>query len=342
MNIVNPTHYEKWDEMVLETGKPSIFNSSNWARVLAESYGYEPKYFSIVENGRLAALVPVMDIRSFITGRRGVSLPFSDYCNPIFRDDGYKSAVFDAMKSHGKAVGWNYIEFRSADLFGNEATCFQYYHGHILYLSAGEEQLLSGMRDSTRRNIKKALKLGVKTEFSRSIDALEEFYRLNCMTRKKHGLPPQPVRFFRKIHEHVLAKNLGVVILASHGGRYVAGAVFMHFGDRAVFKYGASDMSYQELRANNLVLWEAIRWYAEQGFKTFCLGRTEQGATGLRQFKNGWGGKEHRIPYFRFDLGRESFAGDCSPVRERYYGIFHVLPVPVLKIAGNILYRHMG
>lgn len=342
MNIVNPAHFEKWNEMLLESGKPSIFSSSSWARVLAESYGYEPKYFTIMKNGRLSTLVPVMDVRSFITGRRGVSLPFSDYCEPIFLNDSDKTEAMEAIKSYGKKAGWKFIEFRSADYFSSDVTCFQYYHGHTLQLSDNEEQLLSGMRDSTRRNIKKAERLGVKAESATSIDALENFYRLNCLTRKKHGLPPQPLIFFRKIHEHVLAKNLGFVILASHGGRYVAGAVFFHFGDQAVFKYGASDMNFQELRANNLVLWEAIRRYAEKGYKTFSMGRTEQGASGLRQFKNGWGGEEHLIRYFRFNLAQESFAGDCSPVRERYYRVFHLLPLPILKFSGKLLYRHMG
>ena len=44
----------------------------------------------------------------------------------------------------------------------------------------------------------------------------------------------------------------GFVALASYSNRVVAGAVFFHFGSKAIYKYGASDRNYQHLRANNL------------------------------------------------------------------------------------------
>lgn len=342
IEIVNPLSFRRWDDLVLETPGHSFFHLSGWARVLHESYGYRPAYFSIVDGGRLSALVPLMDVRSFLTGHRGVSLPFTDYCDPVFADDGCRRAVLESMSEYGRKCGWKFIEFRGGDYFTGDVTCYRYYHGHVLRLSGGAEQLLAGMRDSTRRNVLKAQRLGVRSEISTSLESVGEFYRLNCLTRKRHGLPPQPFRFFEKLHEHILSRDMGMIVLASHGGRYVAGAVFFHSGDGAIYKFGASDLDYQELRANNLVMWEAIRFYAGKSFKTLCMGRTEHDATGLRQFKTGWGAEEGIIRYFRYDPVRGSFRGDCSPVRERYYGVFHGLPVPLLKLAGNLLYRHMG
>jgi lipid II:glycine glycyltransferase (peptidoglycan interpeptide bridge formation enzyme) len=107
------------------------------------------------------------------------------------------------------------------------------------------------------------------------------------MTRKEHGLPPQPFHFFKKIHDHIISKNLGVVVLASFDRENVAGAIYFHIGEKAVFKYGASDKKFQHLRANNLVMWEAIKWYSQNGYRSLCFGRTEPENQGLLQFKSG-------------------------------------------------------
>lgn len=62
-------------------------------------------------------------------------------------------------------------------------------------------------------------------------------------------------------------------MLASFKGTIIAGAIYFHFGEKAVYKYGASDVKYQQLRPNNLVMWEAIRLYCQNGYKSFCFGR---------------------------------------------------------------------
>jgi hypothetical protein len=171
---------------------------------------------------------------------------------------------------------------------------------------------------------------------------VEEFYRLNCMTRKAHGLPPQPYRFFKALHEHVLAPGHAFVALARHGSASIAGAIFLRFGNEVLYKYGASDKTYQHLRANNLVLWEAIRWCVGSGYKMLCFGRTEPENAGLRRFKAGWGAEEHILKYYQYDIRKRAFVDGSSIKRTFYSEIFRVMPVPLLKLAGKALYRHVG
>lgn len=340
--IVNPLDYADWNNLVISSPGYTIFHTSNWARVLHESYGFKPVYSAFMENGRLAALIPCMEVRSLLTGRRGVSLPFTDYCEPLIRGDNGFLPAMDRLMEYGKSEKWDYIEFRGERYFPQEVSCSEFYLGHVLTLQGDDETIFSGFRDSTKRNIKKAAKMGVQVEISVKMESLAEFCRLNCLTRKFHGVPPQPYHFFENIYKHILLNNLGMVVLASYGKQYVAGAVFFHFGNQAFYKYGASDRSHQELRANNLVMWEAIRWYLGKGFKALSFGRTEQDATGLKQFKMGWGANEEKIKYFKYDLEKERVTGDGSAVKERRYSIFHALPTSLSKIAGQLLYRHIG
>src|SRR3989304_5876328 len=72
LKIINPLDYPEWDKLVLSTRDYSFFHSSAWARVLHESYGYKPLYFTLIDDGRLLSLMACMEIKSVLTGKRGV------------------------------------------------------------------------------------------------------------------------------------------------------------------------------------------------------------------------------------------------------------------------------
>ncbi len=148
--------------------------------------------------------------------------------------------------------------------------------------------------------------------------------------------------FFEKIHEHIIVKKLGFVALASYQGSTIGGSVCFHFGDKAIYKYGASDNRYQHLRANNLILWEAIRHYVQSGQKSFSFGRTEPENKGLVQFKRGWGAEEYAINYFKYDLREKAFIKDKLQLTGFHNKVFAHTPIPLLRLAGSLLYRHVG
>jgi len=340
--IINPLQYPSWNDLLITTPGHSFFHSSNWASVLSESYHYTPRYFVVVQREKLIALIPFMEVDSMVTGKRGVSLPFTDYCNPIMADQTAFDDVMASLISYGKKVGWKYFELRTEYPLQREITPSSSFYGHTLDISHDEGTIFSLFRDSTKRNIRKAAKEGVAITITRSLDAVSEFYRLHCMRRKDHGLPPQPYLWFRKIYDHVIAKNHGFVALASYSGIWIAGAVYCHFGDQIFYKYGASDKRYRHLRANNLVMWEAMRWCRKEGCTRFSFGRTEHGNKGLLQYKHGWGAREFPLYYYRYDLKRDAFIRHDELILGLHSEIFRKMPVPLLKIAGAILYRHMG
>ncbi len=283
-----------------------------------------------------------MEVDSMLTGRRGVSLPFTDFSDPIMPDVPETNGLMASLTDHAKESGWKYLEMRTRQPLPDEFTPSSLYFGHDLDLTQAEGAIFSRFRESTQRNIRKAEKEGVSVTMQRSIDAVREFYRIHCMRRKEHGLPPQPFIWFSKFFDHIIAKGLGVVALARYQEKVIAGAVYVHFMDQAVYKYGASDSRYQHLRANNLVMWEAIRWCRENGLKRFSFGRTESDNKGLLQFKEGWGARESVIYYYRYDIRQNTFIKHDHPVTGPHNRIFRNLPMPLLKIAGKVLYRHMG
>jgi hypothetical protein len=342
LQIIDPIDYPGWDNLVISTGNYSFFHSANWAKVLNEAYRYKPFYFTSIDCRAISVMFPFFEIRSILTGKRGVSLPFSDYCQPIVNYKNNFSEILNYLIRFGEQSGWDSIEFRGGENLLKDVRPSSTYYVHSLDLARKEDDIFGGLRSSTRRNIRKALKEGVTVGAFDTLKAIEEFYRLNCMTRKRHGLPPQPFKFFKNIHRYIISKNQGTVLLASYGAQTIGAAIFFNFGTKALYKFGASDWRFQNLRGNNLIMWEAISRYSRQGYNEFSFGRTEPENSGLRQFKAGWGAKQHTLNYFKYDLKAHVFTANGSNKAGSYNRIFNKMPQPLLKLIGSLAYRHIG
>jgi len=67
---VDPLERADWDDLVAAHPQSTIFHSGGWARVLRDTYGHRPFYMARFEGKRLAGLLPVMEVSSWLTGRR--------------------------------------------------------------------------------------------------------------------------------------------------------------------------------------------------------------------------------------------------------------------------------
>ena len=287
-------------------------------------------------------MIPVMEVNSFLTGKRGVSLPFTDHCEPIAPNEACFSSMFDEILRYGRTAGWKSLEIRGGAEHFNGIVPYRTYVRHVLSLHDREAELFRRLNSATRRNIRTAEKSELQVTLSSSEKDLDEYYRLHCLTRKRHGVPPQPRSFFKAIHGNVIQKGKGFVVLAALQGQPVSGSVYFHSGRKAIYKFGASDLRYQHLRPANLVMWEALRWFSKNGFNEICFGRTDLESAGLIHFKDGWSTRKEPLNYYRYDLKRSAFAKGSTEMNRVSERIFRGSPVPLLRFAGELLYRHVG
>jgi GNAT acetyltransferase-like protein len=341
IRILDPLHEPGWDHVVALHRDACCFHTSAWAKVLHQTYSHRPFYLQFSCERRLATLVPLMEVRSPFTGRRGVCLPFSDACEPLVFDPEAIGLVRDRLVRFAHERRWKHVEIRGGKSFPLASSSTAKFYGHKLDLRVGVEELISRFASPVRRAIRKAERCGVSAAIVRNSQAITDFYRLHVRTRRRHGLPPQPASFFLNIYEHIIKPGLGFVVIAQQRSHPIAAAIFFRFGKNALYKYGASDQKFQELRANNLVMWQGIQFLARNGAEELHFGRTECENNGLRRFKLSWGTEEEIINYFRVDpSGRKCLVAvpSDSGFHEKIFGR---LPLLFNRLAGSMIYPHL-
>jgi hypothetical protein len=342
VGFVDPRSFADWDALIARFEEASTFHSASWARLLTGAYHFQPRYCLARDIGRVAAVLPLMIVRNVRGRKKAVALPFSDYCPPLYTAPEAFRETFDFAVASARENGWDSLDIYGNAPLGGEAVPSTSYYRHVLKLRGDEEALRRAFRENTKRNIKRAIKEDVAVSFETSWEAVLEFCRLNALTRKRHGLPPQPAYFFRHLHAALLSAGQGRVAIGRYRGRAVAASVFLEFGRKAFYKYGASDGRSDETRANTLVMWEAIRRYNAAGFESLCFGKTEAHHTGLLHYKTGWGAEQHVVNTYHYDVRQRKFLSAGGRILGFYPAIFRRLPVPVLKIIGFVSYKYMG
>jgi len=342
LRILDPLRDADWDRLVISHPDCMFFHSAAWARVLAKTYAHRPFYLHFSRQAKTVALVPMMEIRSRLTGRRGICLPFSDFCEPLIFDQGESETLLRKISDLARERNWRYFELRGRQVMLPAARAVSSkFYGHKLVLSENADALLARFESSVRRAIRKAQKSGLNTRVTTSREAVLEFYRLHVRTRRRHGTPPQPLSFFLNIHTEAIQTGQGFIVLAKCGARSVAAAIFLQFGKNALYKFGASTEAYQEFRGNNLVMWEAIRFLLQRGCQCLHFGRTDIENDGLRRFKMGWGTEEDMIEYFKFDVKEETWEGEGRTGSGFHNKIFRRLPLMLNRLAGSVIYPHL-
>jgi len=341
MRILDPIRDRGWDHVVALHREAGCFHTSAWAKVLHQTYSHQPFYLQFSRGHRLAALIPLMEVRSPFTGRRGVCLPFSDACEPLIFDLEATGSVRDQLVGFAQEHRWRHVEIRGGASLQLATRSAEKFYGHTLDLRSGAEELITRFVSPVRRAIRKAERSGVSVLIVRNRQAVIDFYQLHVQTRQRHGLPPQPASFFLNIYEHIVRPGLGFIVLARRGSRPISAAIFFRFGKNALYKYGASDKRFQEFRANNLVMWHGIQFLARNGAEKLHFGRTDRENDGLRRFKLSWGTEEETIDYFRVDpSGREYLVAALSD-SGFHKKIFARLPLAVNRLAGAMIYPHL-
>lgn len=339
IDTIDPTREPSWERFLMRHPQATVFHAPAWARVIGETYGFRPRYLVAREGSEIVAGIPLFQVN----GSRLIGLPFSDLCPPLLDDDATGRALLEAAKRAASSDGVHTLELRGGalDLEAHGFTRAAAYLHHEMPLDAPVETLIGRFRANTRQHVRQAERAGLTVRVTRAPEDMERFYALNVATRKKHGLIPQPRRFFQNIQRHVIDEGAGFLMLCEQEGRTIAADLQLVFKDTLVGKYNASDARFLHLRPNHLLMQRTVELGASLDYRSIDLGRCELENEGLRRFKLGWGATETPLSYYCYPPAGAASAAERTRGARRLLGLFvRFAPDWALRQAGALLYRY--
>jgi predicted N-acyltransferase len=339
----------RWDEFLQRHPCSSIFHTVEWLETLHRTYGYEPVAFTTSRPGTdLLNAAVFCRVESWLTGRRLVSLPFSDHCDLLADTVTDLTAIVSVLREQLHRDNLLYIEarpLRTPDQAALEPNSTFSYCFHQIDLRPDLETLLRNChKNSTQRKISRAEREGLTYEEGRSETLLDSFYRLYLLTRRRQRVLPQPKRWFQNLIDF-LGEALKIRV-AFKNGQPIASILTLRYKDTLVYKYGCSDANFQRLGGVHLLFWRSIQEAKRDGLRVFDLGRSEFQNSGLITFKDRWGARRSVLTYFRLLDSLQSkgaFVPAGSDWKERAAKkAFPRLPDRVVRAAGDLICRHVG
>ncbi|MCL3817106.1 lipid II:glycine glycyltransferase FemX [Aeromicrobium wangtongii] len=225
------------------------------------------------------------------TIKQAIADPVLGSLSDVPADERDEAAI--ELRATLSALGWKEIPTEGGFSAGQPKFNFQ-----LPLAGRDEADLLAGMNQLWRRNIKKAAKAGVEVTTG-SRDDLAEFHRVYAETAERDSFTPRPLSYFQRMWDALSAEEPDrlVLYLARHEGDLVAATTMVRVGEHAWYSYGASTTQKRDVRGSNAIQWQMMRDALAAGATTYDMrGITEtldpgDSHVGLIQFKVGTGGE---------------------------------------------------
>jgi len=330
----------RWRERVWQDPRASAFHTPEWLDALRRTYGFTPVGYA--KGGEhLRSAIPFCVVTSWLTGRRLVSLPFSDHCEPLVDDPTSLGEILERVASEARRSGWRYVQTRplipcgGLSRFESEEPSYHY----AIDLRPDLEALFKGIRYDNRKDIRRAERSQLRHVVGRDRTFVDAYFKLHVLTRSTQGVPPQPHAWFRNLAA-CLGEMLDIHLLLD-GDVPIAGLVTILFRDKLMWKYSASHPVLDRAGMGKSLMWRSIASGKAHGASWLDMGRVEPTNAGLAQFKERFGALRSELVYLRYppapvDRRRPSWVGGVAR------SIGPHLPVTVLAAAGRVAYRHVA
>lgn len=259
-----------WDNFLDQCPEKTFLHSWQWAEFRIEM-GEKIWRRGFYSDGNLSALVLILKVKA----RRGTFL-FIPH-GPIVKDKKVDSEFFDSLcQDLKKIAGSEKAAFvriaplfprdkETSALFRNHGFVSAPIHAHAevtweLDISAPEEQLLAGMRKTTRYLIRQAMKnTDVEIIKSRQEADIDQFNKVYQETVARHHFAPFTLQYLKREFSAFSKDDNILLFLGRYQGTVVSSAMIVFWKGGAYYHHGGSLSQFNKVPVSYLLQWEAIR-----------------------------------------------------------------------------------
>ncbi len=328
-----------WDEFVRAHPQGTFFHLSAWAGVVETAFGRRTHRLISTRGGALAAILPLVEVRSRLFGHALIGAGFTVGGGPLALEAEALQDVLDHAAALGRKLGADYVELRDIEAAGpGWVRRDGLYAGFERSIAPEEDDCLKQIPRKQRAVVRKALERGMTTDIDRSA---ADFFGLYARTMRDHGTPALPRRYFE-----TLLGRFGPdceVLTVRRDGQPVASVLSYYFRGRVLPYYTGSAPAARDLGANDLMYWSLMRHAAARGCAVFDFGRSKVG-TGPYAFKRNWGFEPRPIAH-HFRLIKAHETPNLNPTNPRFSLMIEAwrrLPLPVANAISPFISRSLG
>jgi FemAB-related protein (PEP-CTERM system-associated) len=334
---LSPSDEQRWDEYVNRSMDGTFFHLSGWRRIISECLGHSTFYMYAEHDGKIAGVLPLARIKSWLFGDALISSPFLVYGGPLAESPGALHALVQEASGLAKNLGVDYVELRNR----SPVTQWPAKESYVTFrknMANDPEDNFRAIPRKQRAVVRKAIKKGLTADFESDVNNL---YTVLSDCKRNLGTP-----FFSRKYLAVVKETFGeqCEILTIRYRREVLSSVMsFRYMNEILPYYGGGGVAARQFGANDFMYWKVMEGACQKGVEVFDFGRSQKG-TGAYNFKKYWGFEPVPLSY-EYLLVRSNSIPQLDPSNKRYKFLINVwskLPLQVSRVLGPPIARLLG
>lgn len=328
----------EWDAFAEAAEGGTFCHLWAWRDLMEEVLGHPTLYLEARdEAGKLQGLLPLVEVRSRLTGRYLLSLPFLNYGGALGTPEA-RRALSDRARREAEERKVDLLELRARSPVSTSLQVNRRKVTVLLDLPDDPEVLWKeGIPSKLRNQIRRPRKAGM--ELRVGAGELPAFYRVFARTMRDLGTPVLPRSLFEGMRDE-LGPQVRFAAVYHDEVPVAAGCGFLFRGEFEITWAGFLREHSREA-PNMLLYWGLMERMIGEGVRVFNFGRCTPGS-GTHRFKKQWGGRDESLPWLQWSRGGE----EATPDHERRLlriasSLWSRLPLPVATRMGPFFARRL-
>jgi FemAB-related protein (PEP-CTERM system-associated) len=315
----------------------SFYHLWAWRQINLAEFGHRTKAYAALDGDRIVGVLPVVQLRTFLFGRLGCSMPFVNYGGPAADTPSVDTALLAAAERGAIADNLKYLEVRSIRPLPGDYPCSTRKVSLTVDVTADPEVMWKAFHTTHRQAIRKAMKSGFEARQG-GRELVGDFYAVLEESWRDLGTPFYHRSYFTRLFD-VFGSQLSITAVY-HEGEVAAAELHGRFRDTGEGLWLGMRERYRRQYVGYILYWEILRNAALRGIRTFHLGRSTADS-GAEAFKKKWNAYPTPLYWYYCGLQGRPMPGlnVDNPKYQRAIELWRKLPLNVTREIGPPIAR---